>query len=201
MTKKGFLKAAAFLLVFAGIAEGAFAQVTISGGFALSSMEAKVKYGGSSTTYDGDVGVGGNIYADYLLPISVPLSLGLEIGVDTASVSEGGNKITGTVIPLLLRAAYHFDLMPKLDLYGVGKIGVAVGSAKGDGFDDQDGFVGVGFGFDIGAAYYFIPRFGIFVEAGFDRYNLKKEVSISGQDVTVEAPFNRFFTIGISTKF
>ena len=205
MTKKGFLKAAAFLLVFAGIAEGAFAQVTISGGFALSKMEVKTDYGSS---VEGDIGVGGNIYADYLLPIGIPLSLGFEVGVDSSSIDWGeGYKDTMLAIPLLLRAAYHFDLMPKLDLYVVGKIGVAFGVWSGDIYDaaKDEGSIdppfGIGFGFDVGAAYFFTPRFGIFAEAGFDRYNLATKFDYSDSKEKIEAPFNRFFTVGISTKF
>jgi predicted porin len=193
MAKDSFFKAAVFLMLFAGLAAGASAQVTISGGFALSVMEAK---DGGNNVGNGKVGAGANIYADYLLPISVPLSLGLEIGVDTASISEGSAKVTGTVVPILLRAAYHFDLLPKLDLYGVGKIGVALGSAESNGAS-ENGYNGVGFGIDLGAAYYFVPRFGIFVEVGFDRYNLEKNIS----GTKIEVPFSRIVTIGVSTKF
>jgi hypothetical protein len=192
MKGKSFLRAALFAALFTALAAGASAQVTISGGFALSSMSAEIE----GTSFDGKVGFGGNVYADYLLPISVPLSLGLEVGIDTASVEDDGIKVTGYAIPLLLRAAYHFDLMANLDLYVVGKIGFVLGSGEADG-ESQSGYNGVGFGFDVGAAYYFVPRFGIFGEAGFDRYNLKKEYD----DITVKIPFNRFLTVGVSTKF
>ncbi|MDR2738977.1 MAG: hypothetical protein LBB68_03990, partial [Treponema sp.] len=72
--RKSFLRAALFATLFTALAAGASAQVTISGGFALSSMEAKQ----GSYSVDGDIGFGGNIYVDYLLPIGVPLSLGLK---------------------------------------------------------------------------------------------------------------------------
>jgi hypothetical protein len=203
MAKNSFLKAALLFALFAGMAAGVSAQVTISGGFALSVMEAKV---GGTNVGNGGIGAGGNIYADYLLPISVPLSLGLEFGVDTASVTENDYMVMGIAVPILLRVAYHFDLMPKLDLYGVGKIGYVLGSAsasvpnekgKGTTSVSESGYNGVGFGIDLGAAYYFVPRFGIFAEVGFDRYNLEKDVS--GAKVVV--PFSRFLTIGVSTKF
>jgi hypothetical protein len=194
MMRKVFLRAAFFAALFAGLAAAASAQVTVSGGFALSSMEAKV--GGYSAT--GDIGVGGNIFVDYLLPISVPLSLGFELGYDTATLTEGdiAGDVTGYAIPLLLRAAYHFDLMANLDLYVVGKIGYVLGGGEGGG-QTEDGINGIGFGFDVGAAYYFNSRIGVFAEAGFERYSLEKDVN----GVTFEFPFSRFIIIGISAKF
>jgi hypothetical protein len=192
MRKSGFLKAALFLALFTVLAVGVSAQVTVSGGFALSTMSAEV----GSTSIDGEMGVGGNIYADYLLPVSVPLSLGFEIGYDRASISDGGVTVEGYAIPLLVRVAYHFDLMANLDLYLVGKIGYVLGGGE-VGSDSESGFNGVGFGFDVGGAYYFTPRLGAFAEAGFDRYNLSKDIS----GTTVKIPFTRFVTVGLSVKF
>jgi hypothetical protein len=57
------------------------------------------------------------------------------------------------------------------------------------------------FGFDVGVAYYFTSVLGIFAEAGFDRYALSTEVSIDGYSDTIDGPFSRFFTVGISAKF
>jgi hypothetical protein len=211
MAKKGFLKTAAFLSLFVGLAAGVSAQTTISGGFALSSMKVVYEEPGYTEEFDGKVGAGFNFYIDRLLPISIPLSLGGEIGFDTASASQDNRyydtmEVQGYVIPILLRVAYHFDLMPKLDLYLVGKIGGAFGFSKidygdGDGEESESGYGGFGFGFDVGVAYYFVPRFGLFVEGGFDRYNLKKDFNETWYSYTIKAPFNRFFTVGISTKF
>jgi hypothetical protein len=192
MFKKTFLRMAAFGLLFAAGSGSLFAQVTVSGGFALSSMSAEV----GSYSIDGDVGVGGNVYVDYLLPVGVPVSLGAEIGVDTATVKQGGYEITGTAIPLLLRAAYHFDIASNLDLYVVGKVGYVLGSAN-SGDTSESGYNGIGFGFDAGVAYYFTSLFGVFGEAGFDRYNLEKEVG----GTKIKVPFSRFVTFGISLKF
>jgi hypothetical protein len=195
MDKTRFFRAALFTALFTAIAAGASAQVTISGGFALSSMEVK-----GISDLDSEIGLGGNIYADYLLPIGVPLSLGFEAGFDTATVKEGSIKVVGNAIPLLARVAYHFDLMANLDLYLVGKIGYVLGFAESEG-ETEDGFGGLGFGFDVGAAYYFTPRIGAFAEAGFDRYNLEKDVDFGFGKYTLETPFSRFVTVGISTKF
>jgi hypothetical protein len=201
MTRMGFLKGAAFLLLFVGLSAAAWSQVTISGGFALSYVKAEASAEGYSESIEGKVGVGGNVYADYLLPIGIPLSLGFEIGVDNGSLSPSGEagysgSIKVTTIPLLLRAAYHFDLHPQLDLYLVGKIGYAFGFGEAYG-QTESGFNGLGFGVDGGVAFYFTPRFGVFAEGGVDVYNLKKEDS----GLTLKLPFYRFFTIGISTKF
>ena len=209
MSKKGFL-AVVLAVLAAGVVS---AQVTISGGFALSYMDAHASSQINSMTIKGDVGAGGNIYLDYLLPIGIPMSLGFEFGADSSSFSQGSYKDSVLAIPLLLRAAYHFDLHPKVDLYLVGKIGFVIGAWSGDNYDEakSDGAtiepdppVGLGFGFDLGGAYYFTPRFGLFAEGGFDGYMLQTKIDYSnagGVPVTLDAPFYRFVTIGFSTKF
>jgi hypothetical protein len=188
-------------LAFAGTAN---AQITISGGFALSGAEIK------ASAYEGEIGIGGNIYLDYLLPIGVPMSLGAEIGVDTSTFPYDGGEDTAIAIPLLLRIAYHFDLMPKLDLYLVGKIGYAFGDVTGDSIDmvknaggDVEVAGGLGFGIDAGVAFYFTSLVGIFAEVGFDQYNGKYTVtnSFSNESSSTGVIFNRFFTAGLSIKF
>jgi hypothetical protein len=211
MAKKGFL-----VVILAVLAAGAAsAQVTISGGFALSYLNANISGDGGSYKAKGDVGVGGNIYLDYLLPIGIPMSLGIEAGVDSSSFTDTGYTDTVLAIPLLVRAAYHFDLHPKFDLYLVGKIGFVLGIWSGDQRDmvDQAGAtvnpdspMGMGFGFDIGAAYYFTPLFGLFAEGGFDGYMLKSKIDFpggggGGGSLDLDVPFYRFFTLGFSTKF
>jgi hypothetical protein len=200
-------------------AAGAFAQVTVSGGLALSaipSVEISSMNAGSNTVgFDPSAGIGGNLFVDYLLPISIPLSLGFEVGVDSASLKYGDLKDTIVAIPLLVRAAYHFDLMPQLDLYLVGKIGYVPGIWTGEEKSslessmraDVGAISGVGFGFDVGAAYYFSSKLGIFGEGGFDGYMLESKIKYANvyakedESVTFKAPFHRFLTIGISGKF
>jgi hypothetical protein len=196
MIRKGFLRTAAFAALFTGLVAAASAQVTVSGGFALSSVEVK----GMDADMDSEIGFGGNIFVDYLLPIGIPMSLGFEVGYDTASLGNAYYEIVGYAIPLLLRVAYHFDLMANLDLYLVGKVGYVLGGGteKYDGYEDtEDGINGLGFGFDVGAAYYFTPRVGVFAEAGFERYSLEKDFD----GYTLEFPFSRFVIVGLSTKF
>jgi hypothetical protein len=206
---KGF-KTVVFVLIFAGLTAGAWAQITISGGFALSSVAGIEVTGGVAPNIDSSVGVGGNVYLDYLLPLSVPLSLGLEVGVDSGRFEVPGTNFKDTIvaIPILLRAAYHFDLSPKLDLYLVGKIGMAFGAWNGDLRDNVknvgesvDTIAGFAFGFDVGAAYYFTPRIGLFGEVGFDDYLLKTKITDTSFSATLKAPFYRFLTVGLSTKF
>jgi hypothetical protein len=197
MTRSGFLKGVVFLLLFAGLSAAAWSQVTLSGGLALSVVNGEDSYD-DGTTYkvEGKMGVGGNVYADYLLPVGIPLSLGFEIGVDRASLEPDDGEIKITAIPLLFRAAYHFDLHPQLDLYLVGKIGYALGFGEWEDVTEV-GFGGLGFGADLGAAFYFTPQLGIFAEGGVDVYNLSKRFD----GYTIKLPFYRFFTIGLSTKF
>jgi hypothetical protein len=188
MTKKIVL---ALIAAFA-VAGAANAQVTISGGFALSAAE--LSGGGGSES--GEIGVGGNIYVDYLLPVGIPLSLGAEFGVDTSSFSDYSPTVTVLAIPLLLRVAYHFDLMAKLDLYLVGKIGYVIAGADGASTTVEP-FGGVGFGIDVGVAYYFTSLVGAFAEAGFDRYN----GGFTNGSASTDLYFTRFFTLGLSVKF
>jgi hypothetical protein len=210
---QGVLKMKKVLLavMVAALAAGAAsAQVTISGGFALSYCNAEVELDGTKmASVEGDIGVGGNIFIDYLLPISIPLSLGVEAGVDASTIKYGSSEMTGSVIPILARAAYHFDIDPKLDLFLVGKIGYILGSLKSDSYTEE-GFNGVGFGIDLGVAYYFTNNFGIFAEGGFDGYMLGKDVSESyddgmggtiKQELKYNVPFYRFLTAGLSVKF
>jgi hypothetical protein len=211
MTKKIFMLA----LCLAVFVAGAFAQITVSGGFALSSVSS-IEISGFSAPIDSSIGYGGNLFVDYLLPVSIPMSLGFEIGVDSGSFTidglgnnGGDSEDTILAIPLLLRAAYHFDLMPKLDLYIVGKIGYVFGSWSGDIRDgaEEEGSVetigGVGFGIDVGAAYYFNSKIGLFGELGFDGYMLETKLKYEeyGGSETLEAPFYRFLTLGVSVKF
>ncbi|MDR1147169.1 MAG: hypothetical protein LBK66_00910 [Spirochaetaceae bacterium] len=223
MAKKRVFMVMMVALLSTVFAAGVFAQVTISGGLALSSIKNMELSGEGNIPIDTEIGIGGNLYADYLLPVGFPLSLGFEIGVDTGKFtikyasydydkdveSVIDYQDTMTVLPLLLRVAYHFDLLANLDLYLVAKIGYAVGFWSGDFYDmltknsaiTVGDIGGVAFGFDIGAAYYFTPVFGIFAEAGFDDYALESKISGGGWSDTLKAPFNRFLTFGISTKF
>jgi hypothetical protein len=216
MAKKRVFLVMALAVFSTVFAAGVFAQVTISGGLALSAVDAKIK-STISPRIDTKIGFGGNIYADYLLPVGVPVSLGFEIGVHAAKFIVNESPLSGkkaeetiTAVPLLLRAAWHFDLADSLDFYLVGKIGGAFGAWKGDLYDDLgssgiavDDIGGFALGIDIGAVYYFTPRFGASAEAGFDRYSLKTKIKapFGAYSATLEAPFSRFLTFGVSVKF
>jgi hypothetical protein len=204
---------AACLLFSVVCARGVFAQITVSGGLAVSTVTEITVSGMGKADVDSGLGIGGNLFVDYLLPIGLPLSLGAEVGVDGAKFTIGGSgDETIMAIPLLLRVAYHFDLMPKLDLYVVGKIGYVPALWEGtqkDNLEKAGGSVGnlggVGFGFDVGAAYYFNSRVGAFAELGFDGYMLESEISGGNEgeaiSATLKAPFYRILTIGSSVKF
>jgi hypothetical protein len=197
MAKNVFFKAIGFFVLLAGVSvTGAFAQITVSGGFALSRVNAETP----GKTYKGETGFGGNIYLDYLLPIDMPLSLGGEIGIDTAKVGEVSQD-TVLAVPILFRVAYHFDISSKIDLYLVGKIGYAIGTIT-SGPDEPylDSAGGFAIGIDIGAAYYLTPIFGLFIEGGFDDYMIEAKFSNSFGYQTIDTPFYRFLTFGLSFK-
>jgi hypothetical protein len=186
---------------------GAFAQgkpkaVTIGAGFALSSR-AEIEVMGY-TMADSAIGAGASVFGDFRLPIGVPLSLGLELGYSVSKIEVspmmGGKDGDISVIPILLRVGYHFNLMTNLDLYLVGKIGYAAGNVD-MGSGSSESMSGLAFGFDVGAAYYFIPSVGVFLEGGFDRYGLETDVNMGGTEVTVEAPFTHFLTLGVAFRF
>jgi hypothetical protein len=249
MLKRKIFALALCLSVSGACLTGAFAQITVSAGMALSVVKDFAIDGETGEADDvkrtltPENGWGGNLLIDYLLPVSVPLSLGFEVGVNNSAF-----KVTRTetalytdeelgdyaeqvhnewedsmmAIPLLFRAAYHFDLLPKLDLYVVGKIGYVFGVWEGDYRDWEESWKskidpvgGLGFGFDVGAAYYFNAKLGIFVEAGFDSYMLKTRVtgkteegevidditySAINWDYVIDAPFSRIVTFGFSAK-
>jgi hypothetical protein len=188
-------------------------NLTVGGGFVLSGMEARAKMskdlGSGTTYYKGDSGFGVNAFLDYLLPVSIPVSLGVEVGINGSSFTELNSKDSITAIPFLFRAAYHFDLDPQLDLYIVGKLGYAGGSWTGDlkkALKNMeatvDGPSGFGIGIDLGAAWYFTEKVGIFAELGFDQYALSTDISYGDEEyMTISAPFNRFLTAGVSFKF
>jgi hypothetical protein len=146
--------------------------------------------------------LGRNLYVDYLLPINIPLSLGGEIGVDTSTFGTGTDENSVLAVPILLRAAYHFDLFPKLDLYVVGKLGYAIGKiTSGSVKDEVDSAGGFAFGIDVGVAYYFSSSFGVFAEAGLDDYMIETKIKDFGfGSFSIDTPFYRFATFGISFK-
>jgi hypothetical protein len=216
MSKNGFLKTVVFLALLTGVSTGAFAQLTISGGFAVSTMDASPDV--PNFDVSGGMSYGGNVYFDYLLPINIPLSLGFEVGADwaylnfdyTGDPNLGGRTVFDTdvvtAVPLLLRAAYHLDLFSKLDFYFVGKIGYALGIiTEGSGgvshIGDSNSVGGIAFGFDIGVAYYFASAFGIFIEGGFDDYALQATFLDDDNEDPINIPFYRFVTAGISLRW
>jgi hypothetical protein len=224
MVKKKIIALSLCLAASAVCVMGAFAQITVSASYSVSVggvVEAvngnivsreEAGGGGQHNSEKGSSLLGGgfNLFADYLLPIPIPLSLGLEAGFNFAGfwLSESYDEEAIYAIPLLLRAAYHFDLHPKLDLYVVGKIGYVIGIWTGEYRDIAEKVGGtvehigsIGFGFDAGVAYYFNSKIGMFMEMGFDKYTLKPEISgDTAYSATFEVPLTRVVTAGISFK-
>jgi hypothetical protein len=183
MAKKGFVKAAAVVLLFVGAAVSTYAQVTINGGLAMGNA-------GDSTKKSA---IGVLAAVDYRLKGKLPLSVGGEVGLLNSSDYKAG------AIPILGRVGYHFGNNPKLDLGLVGKVGFAFGS--GDGGKDAKGLA-FGVGFD--ASYYFSPKFGAFAEVGFDQYALAASKTVATEHISMtidyDLPFTKFLTLGVSYK-
>jgi hypothetical protein len=201
--------------------EAAYGQMTVSGGFALSTTATD-----PDVVVTGVIGAGGNISLDWLLPIGIPVSLGFEAGFNSSAFryEEDGFSIRDdsiSAIPLLFRAVYHFDISPKIDPYLVGKIGYVFGIWQGvteiyrevleDWGYSQSWYEfsqisgGLGFGFDLGVAYYFTANVGLFAESGFDRYMLSivlkaHEGYYRGITTALDAHVYRFLTLGLSLK-
>jgi len=96
------------------------------------------------------------------------LTLGAEVG---GSFSKSGSYKSNIVI-VAARSAYHFGWnVPSLDTYGGVSLGPGFRSTDYDfNYNDKrtKHDVIIAPGFFVGASYYFSPRIGVNVEAGYD---------------------------------
>jgi hypothetical protein len=148
-------------------------DLLISGGFDI---------GRASVIFFSNAMFGFTFAVDYALP-KFGLTIGGETGYSGSSV--GGASIG--VVPIMPRLGYHPDFGVKnLDIYALIKMGMALGFAL------DEGRPGFGFGFDLGARYFFTQHIGAFGELGYDGYFFNVEgVSLNGA---------KFLTIGITYK-
>jgi hypothetical protein len=187
MAKKGLL-----VLVLASVLAGgvwaqdeAVSKITLHGGLAVGN--ASISFGDSTPTGNSAIGV--DVSGDYRLPMKLPLSVGAEVALLNSSEGKVG------AFAILVRAAYHFNKNPKLDIYPLFKIGYDFGF--GDMADlAEDGLKGAAFGLKLGVAYYFTSKLGAFAEAGIESYSLIKNSGANKPNLEV----NHGFTIGVSYK-
>jgi hypothetical protein len=149
----------------------------INGGFAVGNASASGSGAGWSASYSPSI-TGFILTVDYVLE-----KYALTVGGETGYISD---SLFGGAIPLMFRLGYHPDFSVKnLDVYGLAKLGIAIGT-----FDDSQ--FGFGFGLGIGVRYFFIEQLAGFAELGYDRY------SFSGSGFSVTAA--KIFTIGLTYK-
>jgi maltoporin len=115
---------------------------------------------------DNSFHIGGRLQADYML--TQYASIGLESGFSTAEIGDTDYSI-GT-IPLLIRIAWHPFPFTKFDPYLVAKAGYgfAFFTNEGDDYDWNEECGGFMWGVNIGARYFFTPKVGFFLEAGYE---------------------------------
>jgi len=112
-----------------------------------------------------------------LFPDIIPLTIGgyfmfTQGNNDESSVGAyKGSKLTETAMSFGLRAAWHFNLLEKVDTYVAVGLGWVIWTAdyvpKVDSYNANDYSM---FGYDVrlGARYYFINNLGLYLELGYN---------------------------------
>jgi len=176
-------------------------SILINGSFDLGT--SKVTVLGTSKS---PVMIGGTFSLDYALPTSFPLTLGAEIGVESASedISYGRSSVTINLltIPIMARIGWHPNFeVENLDVYLMAKIGGAFGVVSSDpsGIKDYvDNPGGFAIGFDIGCRYFFTPAFGLYGEFGWTGYLMHGDIKDSNS--SYDATGNKILSLGITVK-
>ena len=146
---------------------------------------------------DSRIGFGGTLAVDYALP-----KFGLSLGGETGFTGNRDDFGLYGVTPAMFRLGYHPDFgVEKLDVYGLVKGGIAVSQ----GFDDDEGGIGFGFGLNLGARYYFTERLAALAELGFDYYHVNAARDHDDRWVpdlyTATVSGAKIVTIGVTYKF
>jgi hypothetical protein len=141
-----------------------------------------------------------DLSADYTLPVKIPLTVGLQVGMGGASIKDWKGGMF--VMPILARVGWHPALftspkLNKLDLYAMLKAGTAIGLWTGK----IKGSASTGFalGIDVGARYYVWKNLGVFAELGFEGDFMPENL---GGDVGKVTPYGmKFGSIGVTWRF
>ncbi|MDO7849888.1 hypothetical protein Q5H92_26245 [Hymenobacter sp. M29] len=140
------------------------------------------RYGYGTAFFGGSSSVSPALSVSYergLLPLGPGvLGAGLFVGYQGATYNFGsGDKWKFTDIVVMLRGAFHYPVLPKLDTYG----GVGLGLRHAGVSFEGNSFYNVGaassndvaLGLFVGGRYYFTPGIGAFAELGYDQTYLK----------------------------
>ena len=159
-------------------------SIMISPGFKLGNF------------YGLKMALGITVAGDYALPISFPLTVGLETGFVKVT------NIPLIAIPILVRAQYHPDLgISKLDVYATLKLGWSIGMFTDDYHNSNKAGGGFSFGTNVGAKYFFTDFLGAFLELGYDYYAMRYKWSGGGLSGTHTWYIYTFLTTGVTLKF
>jgi hypothetical protein len=174
----------------------------ISVGYNWGNVECLSKYidtkntnNNNTNSYDFNIS-GLTLAIDYTLPLNC-ITIGVESGL--SNLQAGG---TLALIPVMGRLGYHPDLgVNNLDLYGLLKIGFAIGWISFGSYADYQNVFSFGFG--LGGRYFFGKVFGVFAELGIDSYFFDIISSYENSDYywKDELTGKKIFTGGIIFKF
>jgi hypothetical protein len=129
-------------------------------------------------------------------------TLGLESGYNTAQV--GNTDFSVGAIPILARIAWHPFTLDNIDPYIVGKAGYGFSlfTKEGNDYnwkDPQGGFV---WGVNLGSRFFFTKNVGVFVEAGYECFDIGWEhPGMELEKWEDSAGARTFGIIGITLKF
>jgi hypothetical protein len=194
-------------------------DILINGGFGIGmyGFTFKIESGLQNVVYANPALFGGYVSVDYVLPLTFPLTVGLEIGFSGAKIKSVSNPFLPApsgglgFIPILARAAWHPNFgIENLDPFVMLKMGYGFGWLNGDFGDllEPKGPSGFGIGIMLGTRYFFTSHIGAFVEVGYERFfasfDYDKSFPVLGGTArmsgTWKSPVQRFVTLGVTYK-
>ena len=153
----------------------------------------------SGSSIDTTFSPGLSLSADFFPGKSGTFSLGPELNAILIPISKP--DVTILMIPIALRLGWHhlFIKNENLDIYILGKFGWAPGMFVSGETDGVNNPAGVVYGFNIGAKYFFTPKLGAFLEAGYNHYGLT--VGKKGGGIAFDPDLTSYGRVGVSLKF
>ena len=192
-------KKVVFLLIALAVAAGAAGALELNIGFDPALLSGTGKY---AKGLDTSIAPGFTVAADFFPGKKQTISIGPELGFFIAPISSKyGDGATALIVPIAFRLGWHlkFIKVDNLDVYVLGKFGFAPGSWIDDGGDSKiESPFELVYGFNLGGKYFFTPKLGGFVEAGFNHYGL--DVA-SGGYIVLETSLVSYARLGVSFKF